>query len=197
MNTATPLLTVLDTCVLMHTFTRNLLLRLGEKGICTPLWSDEIHDEWLRNAPRIWKVEDNIVEQEWQTMQARFPQSLIHIEVEKYPLRFKRIDQKDRHVALCAFVGQQSLGQTSSTLLTWNIKDFHKKELRDQGITLATPDQFLSEIWSTQSSLLQELFILGQQDYIMLDMPAYPIEEILKRDKLYRLAKLYLLSTKN
>ncbi|NOL49481.1 PIN domain-containing protein [Pelistega europaea] len=189
MNTPVPL--VLDTCVLMHTFTRNLLLRLGENGICIPLWSEEIHAEWLRNAPRIWKVEDSVVENEWQMMQTRFPHSLIAVDMEKYPLRFKRIDKKDRHVALCAFVGQQSLGSYTSTLLTWNIKDFHKKELRDQGITLATPDQYLTELWPTKSELLKELFVLGQQDYITLEMPTYSIEEILKRDKLYRLAKIY------
>lgn len=186
-----PLPLVLDTCVLMHTFTRSLLLKLGEKGICTPLWSNEIYAEWLRNAPRIWKVDDSVVENEWQMMQTRFPQALITIEDDKYPLLFKRIDKKDRHVALCALMGQERLELTNSTLLTWNIKDFHKKELRDQGITLATPDQYLVALWQEYSTLLIELFTLCQQDYITQGLPAFSIEEILKRDKLYRLSKLY------
>lgn len=186
-------LLTLDTCVLMHTFTRNLLLRLYQEEICTPVWSNEIGIEWLRNAPRIWKVERNIVATLWEEMQAKHPHANLG-DVEVDEVLFKKIDKKDRHIAACAWQAQQSTPQKESILLTWNTKDFHKKTLRELGIALKTPEQYLSELWSTHQALLVTLFQQGRENHLALGLPDYTIEELLKRDKLYRVAKLYLAS---
>ncbi|MDY3331932.1 MAG: PIN domain-containing protein [Pelistega sp.] len=187
----TPSLITLDTCVLMHTFTRNLLLRLPQAGICSPIWSNEIGREWLRNAPRIWKVERDIVVAAWEAMQKTHPTAnLGDIEVDE--ILFKKIDKKDRHIAACAWIGQQQHAQQESILLTWNTKDFHKKTLRDLGIALKTPEQYLSELWSHHQDLLISLFEQGREEHLALGLPDYSMEELLKRDKLFRVAKLYL-----
>ncbi len=188
---AMPTLLTLDTCVLMHTFTRQLLLALHHARLITPIWSNEIGREWLRNAPRIWKVERDVVAQLWETMQTTHPcANLGDIEVDE--VLFKKIDKKDRHIAACAYQGQRAYPQEDSILLTWNTKDFHKKTLRDLGITLKTPEQYLSELWSSHQTLLIELFQQSKVHHLTLGLPDYPIEELLKRDKLYRVAKLYL-----
>lgn len=186
-----PTLLTLDTCVLMHTFTRQLLLALHHAGIITPIWSNEIGREWLRNAPRIWKVEHELVAQLWETMQRDHPQANLG-DVEVDEVLFKKIDKKDRHIAACAYQGQHHHQQEESILLTWNTKDFHKKTLRDLGIALKTPEQYLSELWSCHQTLLIALFHQGKAQHLALGLPDYPIEELLKRDKLYRVAKLYL-----
>lgn len=187
----TPTLITLDTCVLMHTFTRNLLLRLQQAGICTPIWSNEIGREWLRNAPRIWKVERDVVATAWEQMQLCHPHAnLGDIEVDE--VLFKKIDKKDRHIAACAWTGQQQLNLSNSILLTWNTKDFHKKTLRDLGIALKTPEQYLSDLWHEHHELFIALFNQGRAEHLALGLPAYSMEELLKRDKLFRVAKLYL-----
>ncbi|NEN76174.1 hypothetical protein F9B74_07545 [Pelistega sp. NLN82] len=182
-------LITLDTCVLMHSFTRNLLLRLGKYHLCFPIWSQEIGIEWLRNAPRIWKVSPNIVEKEWDNMQIQYPLSNMG-EVPIYENLFKRIDKKDRHVAYCALEGIHRFNPQESILLTWNIKDFHRKELHLQEISLKTPDEYLSTLWKTHTQVLTQLFLIGREEHLRLGLPDYTIPELLKRDKLYRLAKL-------
>lgn len=186
-----PTLITLDTCVLMHTFTRQLLLALHHEGIITPIWSNEIGREWLRNAPRIWKVERELVVQLWETMQIAHPHANLG-DIEVDDSLFKKIDKKDRHIAACAYQGQQYHQREKSVLLTWNTKDFHKKILRDLGIALKTPEQYLSELWSSHQALFIELFHQGRVNHLALGLPDYSIEELLKRDKLYRVAKLYL-----
>ncbi|WP_071058801.1 PIN domain-containing protein [Pelistega sp. MC2] len=182
-------LITLDTCVLMHSFTRRLLLRLCASNNCSPAWSDNIGEEWLRNAPRIWRVAHDVVLTEWLSMQAQFPQSNMGC-IEEIPALFGRIDKKDRHVAWCAVKAQQHFNVTASILLTWNTKDFHKRELREQGISLFTPDQYLVQYWQQSPDTLLPQLEQGLVEHISLGLPEYSLVELLKRDKLYRLAKL-------
>jgi predicted nucleic acid-binding protein len=43
---------VLDACVLVNAAVRDTLLRLAQKGIYTPYWSDEIISELVRTLER-------------------------------------------------------------------------------------------------------------------------------------------------
>lgn len=110
---------------------------------------------------------------------------------------FEKTDPKDRHVALCALLAQQHFNRQRSTLLTWNIKDFHKKQLLEHGILLQTPDHYLSELWLHTPHLLLAVLEQERRRYIELGMPSHPLLEILKRDKLFRLAKLYTVTLPN
>lgn len=252
-----------DTCVLMHSFTRKLLLQLSKQSLFFPIWSEEIGIEWRRNAPRIWHVERRVVEQEWESMQTAFPLAnmgevapfytpinehlyptqaetadnlhtstpittpvqnsvktlhapsqidtshtrledktdLTHAKVLYYRLQpantshlqnylFKRIDKKDRHIALCALLAGQRFHAKQNILLTWNIGDFHRRELREFGIELKTPDSYLSELFAEHHELINTACLFLHQEHLTLGRHPYTLVELLKREKLYRLANL-------
>ncbi|MDE0191519.1 MAG: hypothetical protein OXQ90_09195 [Gammaproteobacteria bacterium] len=40
---------LLDANVLYQAGVRDILLRLADRGLFTPLWTAQIHDEWIRN----------------------------------------------------------------------------------------------------------------------------------------------------
>ena len=48
---------IIDACVLYSAPVRDLVVRLGQTGLIQARWSDEIHEEWMRNLlnnnPRI------------------------------------------------------------------------------------------------------------------------------------------------
>ena len=77
-------------------------------------------------------------------------------------------------------------------MLTWNLKDFSRSELRKQQLGLIDPDRLLSQWWVTQSTQLQqhidatveELFLTGRRQ-------PEPVVALLKRDRLFRLAGCY------
>ena len=190
MSDVIPELIVLDTCVLMHTLTRNLLLRLAQAGHCLPIWGDYIGVEWLRNAPRIWKVEPEVVVQEWQIMQEQFPLSNMGT-VTEYEQGLKQSDAKDWHVIACAKASKQRFPEKSCAVLTWNIKDFNRSELRRSEILLYNPDQFLSLLWPTHEQLFLQLFEQALVDHVNIGRELEPITELFKRDRLYRLSRLY------
>lgn len=41
---------VMDACVLYPHSLRDLLMRVAAMGIYEPRWTEEIHDEWIRNV---------------------------------------------------------------------------------------------------------------------------------------------------
>jgi hypothetical protein len=40
---------IIDACVLYSAPVRDLIVRLAQAGLIQARWSDEIHDEWMRN----------------------------------------------------------------------------------------------------------------------------------------------------
>ncbi|WP_246724456.1 PIN domain-containing protein [Rhizobium phaseoli] len=55
----------------------------------------------------------------------------------------KRPDLDDRHVLAAAIVGK------ASTIVTWDLKDFPRRELRPYGVTSRSPDDFLADLHIT------------------------------------------------
>jgi hypothetical protein len=66
---------VLDASVLFRGGIRDFLLWLAEAGAFSPVWSDMIHDEWMRN--RRIKFGDATSRLEWarSEMERAFPRS--------------------------------------------------------------------------------------------------------------------------
>ena len=79
---------LIDTCVLYPTVMRQMLLGAAEHGLFTPLWSDQILEEWARAARKIGPTGE---------AQARSEIALLKV----------RWDDKFRHVA--TFTGRAAL----------------------------------------------------------------------------------------
>ena len=103
-------------------------------------WSDEIHDEWMRNLlanePRLTRAR---LEATRDLMDRVLPQA----RVTGYAARISAItlpDPGDRHVVTAAAEAGASI------IVTWNVRDFPAAELRRHGLRKLTPDGFLTEL---------------------------------------------------
>jgi hypothetical protein len=156
-----------------------------------PLWTDKIGQEWQRNAARLWPIEPELLQNEWQLMQEQFPRSNMG-DVTAFETDLRRTDRKDKHVAAAGIAAVARQVAQPISVLTWNLKDFSRSELRKQQLGLIDPDRLLSQWWATESPLLQqhidatikELFITGRRQ-------PEPVVAMLKRDRLFRLAGCY------
>lgn len=188
---------VLDACVMMSGLLRPLLLNLAQAGLFNPLWTDKIGQEWQRNAARLWPIDPELLQTEWQLMQTRFPAANMG-DVTEFEAPLKHTDRKDKHVAATGIAAVLAQPAHPVTVLTWNIKDFSRSELRKQQLGLTDPDRLLSQWWPTHRQVLMqglhatiaELVSSGRRQ-------PESLFNMLRRDRLFRLAGLYELAEKN
>lgn len=197
-------LIVLDACILMSGVLRPLLLDLAQAGLFKPVWSTYIGVEWRRNAARLWPIDSTLLNREWTSMQQRFPMACCdplppEQSVKQVPgtptqtLRYS--DAKDHHVILAGVRAKalNPLGHLKAYVLTWNIRDFNRQELRRLGLGLLDPDRLLSQWWPTHTPLIRQhlervvntLIAQGRRE------PA-PMADFLHRERLFRFKQLYM-----
>lgn len=179
---------VLDACVLMSGIVRRLLLRLAETGAFRPVWSQRIGDEWRRNAARIWQIDPQWLDTEWAEMQRRFPLADCG-DARAFEQGLQYSDAKDWHVIAAARAAQQQAGATV-VILTWNLKDFNRSELRRLGLRVLDPDRFLSERWAHDAAALARACETIATDAAALGGTPQPLPDALRRERLFRLQAL-------
>jgi hypothetical protein len=137
---SSPPVAVYDACVLYPFQLRNLLVQCAADRLVDARWSDEIHDEWIRNLlanePRLERAR---LEATRDLMDRVLPQA----RVTGYAARIPAItlpDAGDRHVVAAA------AESGASVIVTWNVRDFPEAELRRHGLRKLTPDAFLTEL---------------------------------------------------
>ena len=184
-----PDVVVLDTCVLISNILRRLLLRLAQQGCFQPAWSPVIGEEWRRNAARIWAVDAEDIRQQWDALQSTFP-SADQGDVETYKAGLRRSDPKDWHVVAAAMAARARNPAASVAVLTRNIRDFNRSELRGLGLYLFDPDQFLVRCLAAHPRWVREYLDLIPRDYELVGREAEPLDVVLKRERLFRLNRL-------
>lgn len=143
---------VLDACVLYPAPIRDILLSLAAEGLFIAKWSDIIQDEWLRNLLK--KRADLKKEQLNQTIKA-MNQAFPDANVENFEDLIPSINLKDtddRHVVACAIRCNADL------IVTFNIKDFPKKELSKYDIEIQIPDEMISNLIDINPKLACKAF---------------------------------------
>jgi len=131
---------VLDACVLYSASLRDFLLRLGRAKLFYPLWSEKIHEEWIRSLRR--NRPDLLPERLERTrrkMDTEFPDSLILGFGEIIP-SLNLPDLKDRHVLAAAIHAKAPL------IVTFNLTDFPESALASYGIKAISPDELVSRL---------------------------------------------------
>jgi len=135
-----PPVAVYDACVLYPFHLRNVLIQCAFDGLVEARWTDEIHDEWMRNlaanTPSL-PIERLIATR--NRMKAVLPDA----DVTNYrPLvaDLELPDPGDRHVLAAAIAGK------ASVIVTWNVKHFPAPELRPYGLASQSPDDFLTDL---------------------------------------------------
>lgn len=140
-----PRVVVLDACVLYPAAQRDLFMWLAAGGAIRAHWTNEIHDEWMRNVERNFSVARSVLERVRKLMDRAAGDALIG-RYRRYERLFPKTDAKDRHVAAAAVAARRRSGVGVVTIITWNLKDFDRKELAEARVAAETPDAFLCRL---------------------------------------------------
>jgi predicted nucleic acid-binding protein len=153
-----------DTDVLIPHEIRDILMISASTRLHAVYWSDDIFEEWRRNA-----VGKNLVTQEsvlrfQAIMNEMFPDGLIA----RYRYE-KLIDsmtnhKKDRHVLAAAVIAE------ADVLVTKNVGDFPKESVERYNIEVQTPDQFVRHQAALNPALFLDGFLTRARDRNELSM---------------------------
>jgi predicted nucleic acid-binding protein len=132
---------VLDACGLIRNGVRDFLLWVAEAGAFTPIWSDPIHDEWMRNRRAKFGDPMGSIIRARTLMEIAFPGANFAPD----PAALQTIqlpDPNDVHVVATAVAAE------AETIVTYNISDFPGDALAAAGLRKETPDVFCARIFS-------------------------------------------------
>ncbi len=185
-----PAVVVLDTCVLISNVVRRVLLRLVDRGLFRPAWSPVIGDEWQRNAARIWEVDPADIAAQWDQLQRDYPDADMG-DVSVYKEGLRRSDPKDWHVVAAARAVLGRCPGSEVAVVTRNLKDFNRSELRGFGLGLLDPDELLVRCWLKDAALVEWSLREIEGDFAAVGREAGPLAEVLRRERLFRLNRLW------
>jgi len=129
-----------DACVLYPAPLRDFLLRLAMTERFRARWTDDIHDEWIRNVRK--NRQDLSAEQldrTRQLMNRAVPDCLV-TGYEEFIDGLELPDVDDRHVLAAA------IRCHAGVIVTFNLKDFPVRVLDKYGIEAQHPDEFVGHL---------------------------------------------------
>ncbi len=130
-----------DANVLYPAPLRDLLMRLAMTGLFRAQWSNDIHDEWMRNLianrPDITQAQ---VDRIRDLMDSHIRDALIDGYQSLIPAIVGLPDPNDRHVVAAAIVGR------ADVIVTFNIRDFPVEILKPYRIQAQHPDDFIRHL---------------------------------------------------
>jgi hypothetical protein len=132
----TPIIAVLDACVIYPAPLRDLLMYLAVKDVYRARWTDTIHEEWIRsvlaNRPDLNRAQ---LERTRELMNRHARDSLV-TGCEGWIESLRLPDPNDRHVLAAA------IHAGADVIVTFNLSDFPADSLAGFGIAARHPDDF-------------------------------------------------------
>lgn len=139
---------LLDANVLYSAGLRDFPLRLADRRLFTPLWSVEIHAEWIRSVLKDRPdLTHEVLDRTRSVMDQHFPDSLVG----GYTGLTSRVDlpdPDDRHVLAAAIHGG------ADVIVTMNLRDFPNKALAPYGLEAQHPDPFVHGLIQGQPDMV-------------------------------------------
>lgn len=133
----------LDACVIFPAPVRDILLSFAAEGLFIPLWTKEVHEEWIGNLlKKRPDLNEMQLRQTEKAMELAFPTACVTNYEHLIPL-IDLPDKDDRHILAAAIQGG------AKWITTFNFKDFPPKALNQFNITPIHPDFFLFQLWKT------------------------------------------------
>jgi predicted nucleic acid-binding protein len=129
---------VLDTCVLVPSTLRDVLLTAAEEGFYKPLWSFDILSELKRTIIRVAGCTDGQVSHLCEQMEQAFPEALVSDYETLIPAMTNNV--KDRHVLAAAVCSG------AEVIVTGNLRDFPLSATSPHRVSAVSPDAFLSDL---------------------------------------------------
>ncbi len=134
-------LTVLyDACVLYPNHLRDVLIQLATTDLFRAKWTEQIHDEWIRNVLKnLPKNSPEKLQALKQLINRAVPDCLV-TDFEYLIPSLNLPDPDDRHVLAAAIVAKTDI------IVTTNLKDFPVLVLESHGIEAQHPDDFIADL---------------------------------------------------
>ena len=131
---------IYDACVLYSAPLRDLLMRLALKDLFRARWTDEIHEEWIRNL--LENRQDLNREQlvRTRTLMNSHVRDCLVSGYEDLIEGLSLPDPDDRHVLAAA------IRTRASVIVTYNLDDFPADYLAKYGLEAQHPDEFITHL---------------------------------------------------
>lgn len=147
---------VLDACVLYSAFLRDLFMRLTVRFAFQPIWSEEIHDEWMRNVLKNRPDLERETLENTRRQMDRYGRDCLAPNYHGLLDTLTLPDANDRHVLAAAIAAH------APTIVTFNLSDFPAASLAPYGIEAQHPDVFLSALFDSDA----ERFVQAVRDLL-------------------------------
>ncbi|MDQ2166443.1 MULTISPECIES: PIN domain-containing protein [Vibrio] len=161
---------ILDACVMYPAPLRSYLMYLACTGLYRARWTNQIHDEWIRN---LIKNNPELDPEKLKRTRELMDKSVPGCLIEGYEPLINGLtlpDVDDRHVVAAAIKGQ------AESIITFNLKDFPKDELEPLELSAIHPDEFLCDMFELNASAC---ITAAQQQRRSLKNPQMSAEEFL------------------
>lgn len=150
---------LLDANVLFSEWGKSLCFTLATHHGAQLLWTEHIANECYRNLIRLGRLHPEDEQSARALAQQRLMAQVIPSDHHVYYPDVGMVDDKDRHVAAAALAVRHA-SQAPVGLVTWNVRDFPKKQLARLGLQRYTPDELCLE--TALSNLQNSVNILQQ-----------------------------------
>jgi PIN domain len=132
----TPIIALLDACVLYPAPLRDLLMYLAVKDVYRPRWTDAIHEEWIRSVLKDRPDLNRAPLERTRELMNRHARDSLVTGYEGMIESLSLPDPNDRHVLAAAIhVGAEAI-------VTFNLSDFPEDYLAGFGVAPRHPDVF-------------------------------------------------------
>ncbi|PQO42265.1 PIN domain-containing protein [Blastopirellula marina] len=135
-----PVVAVYDANILYPAPIRDLFMRLAHAGLVRAKWTEEIHDEWIRN---VLKNNPAITQERLTRTRRLMNEAIRDCLVTDYEGRIPNLslpDPNDRHVLAAAIQAR------ASVIITFNLRDFPASILAAYDLNAIHPDTFLVDL---------------------------------------------------
>lgn len=173
---------LLDACVLYPTVTREILLNVAKEGLYTPLWSPRILEEWARAARKLGPTGEPQARAEIALLKAGWPKAEV-VPRDGDLARLWLPDENDIHVLAAAIAG------SADVLITFNIQDFPRRTLNEEGVDRDDPDHFLLALWQDHPEQVTAAVDRVHAEAERLSGETWDRRKLLKKARLPRLGK--------
>jgi PIN domain len=134
----------LDACILFQGRLTNVLLHLAEAKAFEPIWSDDIHAEWMTNLHASMGIPRDRIAYRRREMERAFPVANVPatpaLIASIQGLSRTAAQRKDSHVVATAVAAR------ATVIITHNIRDFAPQVLSYYGLSKVRPDPFCVDL---------------------------------------------------
>jgi hypothetical protein len=178
-----PSVAIFDACILYPFHLRNVVVQAAMDRLVEARWTEEIHDEWIRNlAAGASAVPIERLQNTRRLMDNVLPTAMVS-GYENHIPKVNLPDPNDRHVVAAGIAADASI------ILTWNLRHFPAKELKKFGLRRETPDAFLSGLYDKVPDLTVGSLANARRNLTKTRVSASDFIKILDNQKLIELAK--------